>query len=203
MAEHPERPHRLVDCRVGRIFVKHGSALRKFFAYCSTADELQAAWRTLRQPLLEADRSTRALAAQHQSYLMAPVQQLTRYPIMLKQINKETVAQHPDKQELVEALDLLADAARYVEAKMEECFQSRSCNGFRRRFRDCPIADAHGGHWDERRLLQKGRLQKMRNDGSVGDIEAWLFSDIFVYAHRTDRGARSRRCLSCPVLWSA
>ncbi|KAI9099787.1 Dbl homology domain-containing protein [Phlyctochytrium arcticum] len=114
--------------RIGEIFCKHAESLSVYQTYCGNfagALKLLQRLRTENPKIAEYlkrqqshNRDCRSLDLS--SFLLQPMQRITRYALLLKQVLHYTSKTHPDHEDVVRALDLAEKSAEMVNSAARE-----------------------------------------------------------------------------------
>jgi len=99
--------------RIGRIFLQHVQSLETYTAYCGNLSAGINFLQTKRQSdkklaeyLKEAQRNPKSRSLDLSSFILLPMQRITRYTLILKQILQYTPAGHPDYEDVAQAYEL-------------------------------------------------------------------------------------------------
>ncbi|KAI8070947.1 hypothetical protein BC940DRAFT_175940 [Gongronella butleri] len=171
----------VVDC-VGDIFLQHAESLKCYSTFCRNQSFASRFLQKKRQEDQMFDvflKTTaqnrpecRSLDLSH--FLLQPVQRITRYPLLLKQILKSTSKRHPDyglvKSALTKASSVLDDVNEETRRfenrqKMSELSRILDMEGYGR-------LDIPG-----REFIMEGVLHKAK---SGRKLQGYLFSDMFL-----------------------
>ncbi|CAO3620385.1 unnamed protein product [Cunninghamella echinulata] len=170
----------VIDC-VGDIFLQHAESLKCYSTYCrnqSFASRFlqkkreEDQWFEVFLKTAQTRSECRSLDLAH--FLLEPVQRITRYPLLLKQILKSTPKRHPDygllKSALTNASTILDDVNEETrrfenQQKMSELSRILDMEGFGR-------LDIRG-----REFIMDGVLYKAK---SGRKLHGYLFNDMFL-----------------------
>ncbi|RKO85386.1 Dbl homology domain-containing protein, partial [Blyttiomyces helicus] len=179
---------------IGEIFVHHTDSLVGYSAYCST---ISSGLKLLQKRRVEDPRLNEYLKSQQltndrcrsldlSTFLLAPMQRITRYTLLFRQILHYTPVGHPDHEPIQKALERSVRAADKVNAaakeeesraKIEEISAVLSL--------ECP-EDGHRlnlhaptRHNTPRLFIHEGPLQKSK---SGRKLYGYLFNDLLVLA---------------------
>ncbi|KAJ9084571.1 actin organization and endocytosis protein, variant 4 [Entomophthora muscae] len=171
--------------QVGVVFLDHASAFVAYGTYCGSH---AAASRYLQHPppqlasfLAEAQKEPRCRMLSLTSFLLQPVQRITRYPLLLSQILKYTSAEHPDFERLTQAvqkakslLDEINSCARESEDAQQLLEHKQAID-----LSSYPDFNLEGmtRQMGPRRAIMDGPLAKQK---SGKQLHGFLFNDIFI-----------------------
>ncbi|XP_007493817.2 uncharacterized protein LOC103104764 [Monodelphis domestica] len=118
----------LMNVCVGGIFLKYVNMLPAFQTYClqqassiSTLSTLEKEKELLRIFLHASQTNNTALRRMNlRSFLMAPLQRITKYPLLLSRITQATATFHPDYSHLCEATSHLASYLEHINRKTRQ-----------------------------------------------------------------------------------
>ncbi|NP_001360680.1 Protein vav [Caenorhabditis elegans] len=119
----PPRPISLNECvpqTIGEVFIKYRDQFLAYGKYCSNLPDS----RKLSNELLKTNefisRNINELTAQGNckfgmnDLLCVPFQRLTKYPLLLKELQKKTDLASPDRKSLEEAVEVMEDVCNYI-----------------------------------------------------------------------------------------
>eukprot|EP00055_Hartaetosiga_balthica_P013739 m.71736 g.71736 ORF g.71736 m.71736 type:complete len:830 (+) comp8362_c0_seq1:139-2628(+) len=163
---------------------------RVFVAYCSVCFHLQRATESTDAPVKElldsAAKDPKAKSLPLSAFLLAPIQRLARYPLLVKAVLQHTDEDDVDHPELVDAVDHLEAAVRACNGRLR-LLEDRATNerldarmDYSRLENSVSLAES------ARSLVLRGPVMFTRmNKGKVTGskkIDCFLFSDLFMYA---------------------
>ncbi|KAG9394595.1 RhoGEF domain [Carpediemonas membranifera] len=176
---------------VGDIFVLIGPYINMYKHYSSNYDAAQKK--------LQAPNTKSALASflewvrSHDSnpthldllsYLIMPVQRVPRYKMQLAELIKSTESDHPDMQNLEDALKIMSDVANTVNAHMSEQDRRVAVQGIRTAISNWNEIGGDVSGYD-RQLFKRGQLSRLAHRaGTWKGREFVLLSDVFMYLSR-------------------
>jgi hypothetical protein len=136
----------------------------------------------------EKQAETRKLAFRH--FILAPISRLQRYPLLLNAILKRTNDQHPDRANIVEAIQRIKNIAEKMDLAAEHAEQKlrlkkiNACIQFKS---DQKVVDLELLK-PERRLLYEGPLKRRSHLGvEMIDIYVFLFDHLLLMTHKNAR----------------
>ena len=98
-------------CKIGHFFTTHSADFKVFYPYTANYELAQKALESLRQKKPAFDKFLEDIEFTEKlkfmdifSFLIKPIQRLTKYPLLLENLVKYTEPEHPDYQGLKEAL---------------------------------------------------------------------------------------------------
>ncbi|CAH1249298.1 ITSN2 [Branchiostoma lanceolatum] len=116
-----------ISVNIGRIFLQAANMLMAFETYCTKQPAAPAMLKTLESEkdlfriFLEVSQTDNsALRRMHlSSFLMAPLQRITKYPLLLSRLYKSTSCHHPDRDRLLEAQQLVEEHLEHINIKTQ------------------------------------------------------------------------------------
>ena len=91
------------DVNIGQIFVKLADFMKAYTTYCANQDNMYATIARLRvedlkfsQFMEKAERNSAGVIVELPQYLLMPTQRICRYPLLIKELVKQTPQDHPD-----------------------------------------------------------------------------------------------------------
>lgn len=115
-----------------------------------------------------------------ESYLIAPVQRIPRYRLLLEQVLKYTDTSHPDYQNIVDALEGVSQVAMaHNEAIRRRETKDKLMDIMMRFDFRCRVNLLEG----ERTIIREGVLGKQCRRG-IKDFTFWVFSDEILYGEQ-------------------
>ncbi|XP_078700562.1 uncharacterized protein LOC144927169 [Branchiostoma floridae x Branchiostoma belcheri] len=116
-----------ISVHIGRIFLQAANMLMAFETYCTKQPAAPAMLKTLESEkdlfriFLEVSQTDNsALRRMHlSSFLMAPLQRITKYPLLLSRLYKSTSCRHPDRDRLLEAQQLVEEHLEHINIKTQ------------------------------------------------------------------------------------
>ncbi|XP_078620705.1 uncharacterized protein LOC144887382 [Branchiostoma floridae x Branchiostoma japonicum] len=116
-----------ISVNIGRIFLQAANMLMAFETYCTKQPAAPAMLKTLESEkdlfriFLEVSQTDNsALRRMHlSSFLMAPLQRITKYPLLLSRLYKSTSCRHPDRDRLLEAQQLVEEHLEHINIKTQ------------------------------------------------------------------------------------
>jgi FYVE/RhoGEF/PH domain-containing protein 5/6 len=178
---------------VGRVFRRFAPFLKMFSRYL----ELYVAWsddrearggdpsgdRDVRAFLGAAASDPRCRSLDLASFLVAPVQRVPRYRLLLEELAKRTAESHGDRADLDAALALVSEAAGHNNNALAEDAHHATLAALQRSIFD-PKGELNVLDWPGRRLVRGPlELKKLCRKGPK-HFTFWLLSDCLLYAQR-------------------
>lgn len=116
-----ERNQRDHDIPVGQILSKFSDFLKIYTVYCANQGTMYATIARLKDDnpefagfMLRAERTSGGVIVELSQYLLMPTQRICRYPLLIKELVRNTPALHPDASALAEADRKLGEIAQHV-----------------------------------------------------------------------------------------
>ena len=181
------------DGNVGRVFRRFAPFLKMFSRYL----ELYEAWSDDRKArggdpsgdrdvcafLGAAAADPRCRSLDLASFLVAPVQRVPRYRLLLEELAKRTADSHGDRADLDAALALVSEAAGHNNNALAEDAHHATLAALQRSIFD-PKGELNVLDWPGRRLVRGPlELKKLCRKGPK-HFTFWLLSDCLLYAQR-------------------
>ncbi|CAG8557077.1 1263_t:CDS:10 [Ambispora leptoticha] len=184
---------------LGDILIKHVDSLRCYVTYCGNqlnASKFLQKKRTEDQRLEEflkkrlQDPQCRSLDLS--SYLLKPLQRITRYPLLFRQILHYTEKDHPDHEKIMQSLkkaeDILEEtneAAREQEnqVKLAEISKLIDLDGLEVKLDLTSMTRLLG----KRQFVMEGPLQKAKSNRK---LHGYLFNDLLILAQESRNSTR-------------
>ncbi|KAI9344036.1 Dbl homology domain-containing protein [Obelidium mucronatum] len=88
--------------------------------------------------LIQCTKSRETKFTEFKDLLLRPFQKLTRYPLLLKELNNRTPETHPEKPVIIEAIETMSNIAMAVNAKMDSITSTVLLFQAQRETKDCP-----------------------------------------------------------------
>ncbi|KAG9290202.1 hypothetical protein G9A89_022178 [Geosiphon pyriformis] len=183
---------------LGDILVKHVENLRCYVVYCG--NQMNAS-KFLQKKRIEDSRFDDFLKQKLQdprtrlldlsSYLLKPLQRITRYPLLFRQILHYTEKDNPDHQNIIQSLNIAEDileqtneAAREQEnqVKIAEIAKSVDLEGLEEKLDLKSLTGLVG----KRQFVMEGPLQKAKSNRK---LHGYLFNDLLILAQPSRHSA--------------
>lgn len=173
------------DWQVGDIFMNLADYLKMYTSYCTnqanaveTVCRLRAQDAVFAQFLSENEFTDTSAGLSLDSFLIKPVQRVCKYPLLLREVVKETASDHPDRGEVVKAYGKLAEVVDHLNE------MKRSSE---RRIRMVEISQKITGLGEfklvspSRYFIRDGKMDKVSH-GKRQPRHFFLFNDVLLYA---------------------
>ncbi|KAI9247826.1 hypothetical protein BY458DRAFT_526897 [Sporodiniella umbellata] len=169
--------------KIGDIFLKHANSLKCYSSYCqnqSYASKFlqkkreEDNWLEVFLKTAQTRPDCRSLDFSH--FLLEPVQRITRYPLLLRQILNSTPKRHPDYNLVKSALSVAQGILGDVNEETRKFENHQKMNELSR------IIDMEGAQWlklKNREYVMDGALFKAK---SGRKLHGFLFNDVFLLA---------------------
>eukprot|EP01083_Nonionella_stella_P177341 622996_1 len=118
-----------------------------------------------------------------ESLIILPIQRIPRYNILLKEIIKNTESDHPDLEQLQQALSKISEVSDTINAKMKEWDSRIKVQNIENRFN----GKLTNLVTPSRRFITEGKFCKVTEQDDQMFLFI-LFSDCILYASRSGRG---------------
>ncbi|KAJ2722203.1 hypothetical protein GGI07_003480 [Coemansia sp. Benny D115] len=156
------------------------------------SDATRDAHQRLLQTLEKAEKDTRVRRLRLESFLLAPVQRVMRYPLLLEALLKYTPEEHPDHEDVALALSIARSAATEVDRKSEELMNRQRLAELQSTFDWSHLLggvqlklDTFTKLVGQRKFVRKGPLRKA---SSGRHLYAILFNDFMMITMSERRG---------------
>ncbi|KAF0853011.1 conserved mitochondrial protein containing domains RhoGEF [Andalucia godoyi] len=192
---------------LGDVFSKAGLyVIKSYTSFCSLyEDALQLVKRKSANPafqrfLDQCMQDSRAKMQTLESLMIRPVQRLSKYPLLINELIKDTCEYHPDRKALEEALEKVKEATFDVNGKVQDMIM-------RKKFMSI-LEKVHGVEKDflvpHRRFVKEGILKKI-SDRAIQARQFFLFSDCLMYCKGSPGNLRCSGTIwlkNSPVAWA-
>ncbi|KAJ2794166.1 hypothetical protein H4R20_006314 [Coemansia guatemalensis] len=155
-------------------------------------DATRDAHQKLLQTLEQAEKDPRVRRLRLESFLLAPVQRVMRYPLLLEALLKYTPEDHPDHEDVALALSISGSVATEVDRKSEELMNRQRLAELQSTFDWAHLLggvqlklDTFTKLVGQRRFVRKGPLRKA---SSGKHLYAILFNDFMMITVSDRRG---------------
>ena len=123
-----------------------------------------------------------------ETLLIEPVQRIPRYIMYLQDVLKNTAEEHPDYQNLCDAVDQISGVAKDIDEKMNEIEQTKKILEIQRKIVAGDLFETLVA--PKRCFLRKGQLLKCKLDKNiftkdVDQVYLFLFSDLLLVTAKT------------------
>ena len=115
---------------IGDVFLDYVTQFRVYADYARNFDYAMDQCREsqeLREYIKQCEKSPLCEGQSFSSFAILPIQRLPRYGLLLRNLLKETAADHPDHGPLAEALKGTGETIEYIESVMERNEASQDC----------------------------------------------------------------------------
>lgn len=172
---------------IGDIFVRVAPFMKMYNQYSNRYDQaLSTLTKCMKneefQLLVEEIDGTTKLGSRLESLLIAPIQRIPRYTLLLQELRKSTPENHSDISHLDKAIPLVQQVANYINSNMSQVENQE-------KLLSLSLAGAESLLKPHRVLLHEGIVL----DGKK-KVHVWLFNDIFV--HVPDNLAKNKENLN-------
>ena len=161
---------------IGKIFMKFAPFLKLYAVYLKHLEDSMS----LVTKYSEENESFKvfcdSLNEPLPSMLIRPVQQIPRYVMLLRELLKHTSDLHPDRENIVQAIDLCSQVASYCNEKLERKRLQLLAETVRDRFRGQGLVRN-----DMRHVLKEQSLIKVNRHGNNQERVFVLFNDALAY----------------------
>ncbi|KXS10786.1 Dbl homology domain-containing protein [Gonapodya prolifera JEL478] len=185
---------------IGPAFVKHSKSLERYKDYCAVQMNASKFLQKRRQEdaqlgdfLKARQRDPKFRGLDLSSYLLEPMQRLTRYPLLLRKVIHYTPKSHPDHDSLLIALNLAEKALEDVNERAKEVDNRQKMDEISNLV-DFEKADERVDLYASTRLVGKrqfvyeGPLTKAKSNRK---LYAYLFNDLLLLVERKSATAIS------------
>ncbi|KAI9193369.1 uncharacterized protein BJ171DRAFT_528088 [Polychytrium aggregatum] len=189
---------------IGDTFSRHASSLEAYTVYCGNqmgASKLLQKRCQESQPLTQfvktAQQNPACRSLDLHAFLLKPMQRITRYPLLLRQILHYTPKTHPDHQNVLQALELAEAAAERVNiaakdrenrVAIEKIVASLDFDDSPPEYRIDLFSSTRS--LGKRQFIQEGPLAKAK---SGRKLRGFIFNDLFLLAQpHSKKGAHSK-----------
>ncbi|CAO3665847.1 unnamed protein product [Rhizopus stolonifer] len=169
--------------KIGDIFLKHANSLKCYSSYCQNQSYASKFLQKKREEdywlevfLKTAQTRPECRSLDFAHFLLEPVQRITRYPLLLRQILNSTPKKHPDYALVKSALSVAQSILGDVNEETRRFENHQKMNELSR------IIDMEGAQWPNvpnREFVMDGVLFKAK---SGRKLHGFLFNDIFLLA---------------------
>ncbi|KAI9506175.1 hypothetical protein GGI25_005705 [Coemansia spiralis] len=156
------------------------------------SDVTRDAHQKLLQTLENAEKDNRVRRLRLESFLLAPVQRVMRYPLLLEALLKYTPEDHPDHDDVALALSIAGSVATEVDRKSEELMNRQRLSELQTTFDWAHLLggvqlklDTFTKLVGQRKFVRKGPLRKA---SSGKHLYAILFNDFMMITMSDRRG---------------
>lgn len=171
------------------IFTKMAAFFKMYTEYCSKYEEAVRVYRELlkkRREFVEYLKRLEGLpdlqSLDLPSFLILPCQRIPRYLMLVSELNKWTWTDHPDKQNLEQAVSKWQEVANHVNNSMDEAARMNELLSIERKFNNqLNLVVPH------RKFIKQGEIHKITSRIVVTPTY-FLFTDILVYGYPTADG---------------
>ena len=158
---------------IGDIFVRVAPFMKMYNQYSNRYDQaLATLGRCMKNEefalLVEEIDGTTKLGSRLESLLIAPIQRIPRYSLLLQELRKSTPQDHPDIAHLDKAIPLVQQVANYINSNMSEVENQE-------KLLELSLAGAQSLLKPHRVLLQEAVVLEGKKK-----VHIWLFNDILV-----------------------
>ncbi|KAL6047887.1 histone H3 domain-containing protein, partial [Balamuthia mandrillaris] len=194
------------DLSIGEVFVSMSDYFKMYSTYCSnhpSAVELLIAKnknanfaKVLKQ--IHGDSATRGIELN--AYLIKPVQRICKYPLLIRELQKHTPEDHPDRQPLHEAEKLICHIVGYVNDGSRTAQQQRMTITVNHLVEDCKDLVT-----PTRLFLQEGTFL-LYNAANINErpvkVVLFLFNDLLIITKPKHHKylEEDKRCRNCFTL---
>jgi len=168
--------------RIGAVFLAFAPHFKAFSKFVTNYEGANAVLNRLRtQPkfvyFMEKQREQASIKQDFSSLLIAPVQRVPRYVLLIKELFKHTEPQHADYEDIAKALKELNRSARHINEEVR-AFENRSkIVELETQFTTSPGFMAPG-----RILIKRGKIIKESSKDKNTEYDFFLFNDAIAYA---------------------
>lgn len=177
---------------IGDIFLQLGDFMKIYTQYVKEyepfVNKFQLARnknKILRDQLAELTRSGSTAFLSFESKLIVPVQRIPRYQLLLRDLIKHTPEEHPDRQQLEQALDKIEEIGAYVNERQRHYEGLNKVLELQDRFGK-QLTDNTGLNEfvrSHRRVVREGMIKYLRKEKEktkVLDASMYLLNDVFL-----------------------
>ncbi|CAG8555372.1 11309_t:CDS:10, partial [Ambispora gerdemannii] len=184
---------------LGDILIKHVDNLRCYITYCGNQlnaskflQKKRAEDHRLEEFLKKSLQDPQCRSLDLSSYLLNPLQRITRYPLLFRQILHYTEKDHPDHEKIMQSLkkaeDILEktnEAAREQEnqVKLAEISRLVDLEGLEAKLDLTSMTRLLG----KRQFVMEGPLQKVKSNRK---LHGYLFNDLLILAQESRNSVR-------------
>jgi len=111
------------------------------------------------------------------SFLIKPVQRICKYPLLLRELIKNTPESHPDHQELLRARDLIEKSVNTINDRKRDLEASEDLFVLQNQIEG--VLDRGGLLSPARKLIEEADIRQIV-DGKVSEAHYFFFNDLFV-----------------------
>jgi hypothetical protein len=192
---------------VGDVFHRMAPFLKSYASFCGSYEDAvsmltkkAASFPELQRFMENASRDPRSKNQSLESLLIRPVQRLPKYPLLLRELVKDTCPNHPDFAMLTQAEDRMREATAYVNERVREQETRRKLVAISEGMQNVPpnFVAPH------RYLVKEGVVRKV-SDRAIQARHLFLCNDMFLYAKGTPGSLRVAGSVSLsivPVPWA-
>jgi hypothetical protein len=166
------------------IFLRMAAFFKMYTEYCSKYEESAAMYRQLVKTrpqfasfLSKVENLQDIHGLDLPSFLILPCQRIPRYLMLISELNKWTWADHPDKQNLEQAVEKWQEVVTHVNDSMDEAARMTELLHIERKFNNTlNLVVPH------RKFIKQGPIHKITSRIVVSPTY-FLFTDIMVYGY--------------------
>ena len=181
---------------VGSIMLRFSPFFKMYTGYVANHEKSSALLRSLEKNKDFAAWCTRQRTlsgSSLQSLLIAPVQRVPRYSLLLQELLRRTPASHPDFSSLTRALSLVNHAASHINESVRAAENRAHILALQERFNHSVVLLT-----PTRWFVRQSPLTKQGRHSDV-EYEFLLFSDLLLYASRSALGGSLKLHHSIPL----
>uniref|UniRef100_A0A8C9T6H0 FERM, ARH/RhoGEF and pleckstrin domain protein 2 n=1 Tax=Scleropages formosus TaxID=113540 RepID=A0A8C9T6H0_SCLFO len=173
------------DCqRIGDVMLKNMCALKEFTSYLQKHDEVLTELEKATKRLKKLETVYKEFELQKVCYLplntflLKPIQRLVHYKLILERLCRHYIPQHPDRNDCLEALKVVAEMARQLQSSLLRLENFQKLTELQRDLIGIENLIASG-----REFIREGCLFKLTKKG-LQQRMFFLFSDMLLYTSK-------------------
>jgi len=190
---------------IGQIFLKTVQFLKVYSIYSSnyataiaTYDHLKTENKEFLSFLQENEIKQECKGINLMGYLIKPVQKICKYPLIFKELLKQTPPRHPDYDNILQCYKKVEEIADYVNEKKRASENTQKMLEISEHLTDVP--KQFSLLVPTRTFIREGVVGKVNENGKMQERYFFLFNDILIYT-KTQMFKKLRTSTKVIFLW--
>jgi hypothetical protein len=174
--------------KIGEIFCEKGDLLKLYAVYCSNQPftnsrikEFSSKYKEFKVAIEKAFENPRCRNLGFDSFLIAPMQRVTKYPMLLQELLRKTSPTHPDYRRLETASKHIREIVDLINERTRASENVQKLADIEAKLIDCPSLNLVQ---QKRILLHQGTLHHIVNKQSTPRW-CFLFNDLMLICNET------------------